>query len=454
MTRARRTENAPCSENRLQQRHTIRIMKKRILLGSPASLLLSVLKVVVVVLAGFGGCLGTGAGEGGGGGGAHDDDAGGAELLTSRGEFAGECAADGRGCRSCDASIILEPNSCVTFTRGQPFTCRAAVSWQDQCAGTGTTVQLWLRGQQVAEWEASDPGGWESVDLPGVYMEDNHVSLRLISGGGNVQQEVFASNFSVVFNTVSPLEIEWPPPGYTFKRMGYGPKSFWPFIRVRKFEAGDLCIELEGQGVQVYHKGQFCSFSGIADGEYVVDVANCAMSPTFAPEHEGRGETRLTEMQRVHFFVDSTIDYEEDGTPDGLPSAGVQIHTCHAPDTHAGVECDPRECGSRGRCDPGGSGACVCDPDWIGEACDHSLLDGTRFLPGSDPREKAALSLGGCIRERDADGLAEELDALLDSLDGGRGAGGGGGSEAEGYYHLSLNETSGFGVTLHLIAQV
>ena len=190
----------PCSVLHLKNFN----MKKRILLGSPASLLLLVLKVVVAVLAGFGGCLGTETGEGGGGG-AHDA-AGGAELLTSRGEDAGECAADGRGCRSCDASIILEPNSCVTFSRGQPFTCRAAVSWQEECAGAGTLVQLWLRGQQVAEWEDSAPGGWESVELPGVYMEDNRVSLRMISGGGNVQHELFANNFSVVFNTVSPLE--------------------------------------------------------------------------------------------------------------------------------------------------------------------------------------------------------------------------------------------------------
>lgn len=365
--------------------------------------------------------------------------------MTSPGVGGGECVGEGRGCTSCDTGIILEPNSCFTFSHGQPFTCHATVSWKE--CGAGTLVQLWLRGQQVAEWDAGTSAS-ESAELPGVYMEDNHVSLRVISDGGNMQRDVFAGSFSVVFNRVSPVEIEWPPPGYTFKRMGYGPRPFCPFLRVRRFEAGDLCID-DGGGVQVYHRGHIITFSGIADGEYTVDVAICAMSPTFTPDDYNSGETRLTEMQRVDFSVDSTAEYEEDGSPEGLSSMGVQIHSCPVLEMHGGGECNPWECGSRGRCDPGGSGVCVCDPDWIGEACDHSLLDGTRFLPRSDPRE-AALSPGACIRERHAHDLAEELDALLDSLEkGGRER-----EAGDGYYHVSLNETSGFGVTLHLIAQV
>jgi len=85
----------------------------------------------------------------------------------------------------------------------------------------------------------------------------------------------------------------------------------------------------------------------------------------------------------------------------------------------------------------------VCAPDIIGDQCDHSLITDTRYLPASDPRDSPFFCQRSMQHEELAAQMLSELELRQFPEEW----------DAASTVHLSLNDTSGFGVTLHLIAQ-
>ena len=73
----------------------------------------------------------------------------------------------------------------------------------------------------------------------------------------------------------------------------------------------------------------------------------------------------------------------------------------------AGDCADDGGCGGRGHCV---RGACVCDANWCGAACEHPILENSTYLPAADPATAAAR----CTKSLWWDNATAELtDALL-----------------------------------------
>jgi hypothetical protein len=58
------------------------------------------------------------------------------------------------------------------------------------------------------------------------------------------------------------------------------------------------------------------------------------------------------------------------------------------------------------------AGACHCEADWVGPACDFHLLSGTAFLPPADP----ASARGRCAASREFEAAAAALRERLHVL--------------------------------------
>mmetsp|Transcript_7633 Transcript_7633/g.25898 ORF Transcript_7633/g.25898 Transcript_7633/m.25898 type:complete len:542 (-) Transcript_7633:985-2610(-) len=231
------------------------------------------------------------------------------------------------------------------------------------------------------------------------------------------------------------VKIVWPPAGYTFKRMHYGPTAFSPFLRVEMLPGFgfNLAMSIDEEPMKVYGPVYFLNLL-LADGEHVVRVA------LTTPD----SQHMISEVQTVFFTVNQTIEYEEDGEgADG--SEGL-------------LSLDPFECSSlakdgcqtcvRGKCL---DGFCSCFPDYFGESCEYSFLSDTRYLPAKDPSK--VWDFSSCNKFIQAERLSQAMGEKLNSMQFQQ-TPTPVSETSRRILRLSLDDTSGFGVTLHLISQI
>mmetsp|Transcript_32499 Transcript_32499/g.73014 ORF Transcript_32499/g.73014 Transcript_32499/m.73014 type:complete len:662 (-) Transcript_32499:1362-3347(-) len=233
------------------------------------------------------------------------------------------------------------------------------------------------------------------------------------------------------------VKIVWPPAGYTFKRMQYGPTAFSPFLRVDMSPTFgfNLAMSIDGGGMSVFGPIYFLNLH-LEDGEHNISVA----LTTPDSQHV------ISDVQSVSFSVNQSVEYEEDG---GGEEGSKGLFPFDA-DLCSSLARDPDGCKTceRGMCV---DGSCSCFPDYFGESCNFSILSDTRYLPVKDPSK--VWDFSSCQKFIQSEKLSQAMEEKLYKLQFPQPPLPSSHSSHH-VLHLSLDDTSGFGVTLHLISQI
>jgi hypothetical protein len=230
------------------------------------------------------------------------------------------------------------------------------------------------------------------------------VDLRDGDWVGTVAVNTLDKYFDIRFSYITPfnprIEVLLPLPGYVFGRNTNPvivvhvcdvttPSEPLLGVKVRLSMNGELIGETKNPGRDKYiHLRTMDSGQYFPDGIYNVELQTVDLL------NRPRGEP-------AHLVV--TIDRSvETGV-----KAGPDPELWCPVDESADV-CP--KCSAHGRC-TGGS-VCECDPDWIGELCEHSVLYHTHYLPPPS----AAPASTRCQRQRTWDTQLAALTAELDRL--------------------------------------
>jgi len=209
-------------------------------------------------------------------------------------------------------------------------------------------------------------------------------------------------SFATLFNP--RIEVLLPLPGYVFGR------NTNPVIVVHVCDVTNPAEPLLGVKVRVTVNGQVVGETKnpgrdkyiqlrSEDGQYFPDGNYQVELQTLDLLGRPRGEP-------AHLVVD--IDRRVDT---GVQPRADEDLWCPVDDS---VESCP-QCSAHGRCD--GGSVCECEPDWIGNLCEHNILFHTHYLPSAGP-VSASMK---CQRQRSWDAhvvaLAAEVDRLQNPVD-------------------------------------